>query len=72
MNKNGTQLQTFPVKQNGSNKNNVGPVLPDTAQVCLPSSAASTVVNNFFASVIDPDVENKQVDEYKTYDIHLI
>jgi hypothetical protein len=38
--------------------------------VCLPSSAASIVVNNFFASIIDPDVENKQVDEFRRFVLH--
>ena len=32
---------------------------------CDSSAAAANLVNNFFATIIDPDLENKQVDEFK-------
>ena len=58
-------VQMILNKNNGIKTQNGSASAANDANVCLASSAAASVVNNYFASIIDPEYENKQVDEFR-------
>jgi predicted XRE-type DNA-binding protein len=57
---------------NNANNNNGLNSHTDLNNCLLNASNASTVVSNFFASLIDPELENKQVEEFKNKGEYVI